>query len=170
MRSYCNFKRGVVIILMANNRIAYGIAQRLGINTDGMSPKEVWAAIKRKKGHSQFSPSKTEEKIEQKSKYTSAQYKTAKKRLKKIIETNKNKQRGRAERGGRGYNYFIFIENLVREKKSEDTSPQTRFEFFKNGKWVKDEDLSRQLSSVPSSNYEKISEEKALEIIERTNK
>lgn len=152
---------------MASNRIAYGIARGLGINTDGMSPKEVWDLIERKKGHSQFSRLKTEEKIEQKSKYTSAQYEAAKKRLKKIIETNKNKQRGRAERG---YNYFIFLKNLVREKKSEDTSPQTRFEFFKNNEWVKNEDLSKQLSSAPSSNYEKISEEKALEIIERTNK
>ena len=35
---------------MANNRVAYGIAKSLGIDTDGMSPKEVWEAIAKKKG------------------------------------------------------------------------------------------------------------------------
>ena len=30
---------------MANNRIAYGLAKEYGINTEGMSPKEVWEAL-----------------------------------------------------------------------------------------------------------------------------
>ena len=33
---------------MANNRIAYGLAKEYGINTEGMSPKEVWAALANK--------------------------------------------------------------------------------------------------------------------------
>ena len=33
---------------MANNRIAYGLAKKYGINTEGMTPKEVWAALKEK--------------------------------------------------------------------------------------------------------------------------
>lgn len=35
---------------MANNKIAYGIAKGLGIDTSSMSPKEVWEAIAKKKG------------------------------------------------------------------------------------------------------------------------
>lgn len=35
---------------MADNRLAYGIAKGLGIDTAGMSPKEVWEAIAEKKG------------------------------------------------------------------------------------------------------------------------
>ena len=35
---------------MADNRIAYGIAQGMGINTDGMKPKAVWQAIADKQG------------------------------------------------------------------------------------------------------------------------
>ena len=33
---------------MANNRIAYGLAKRYGIDTTGKSPKEVWDALKEK--------------------------------------------------------------------------------------------------------------------------
>ena len=33
---------------MADNRIAYGLAKRHGIDTTGMSPKEVWKALKEK--------------------------------------------------------------------------------------------------------------------------
>lgn len=33
-----------------DNRIAYGIAKGLGINTDGMKPREVWQAISDKQG------------------------------------------------------------------------------------------------------------------------
>ena len=33
---------------MANNRVAYGLAKEQGINTDGMSPKEVWEALAKK--------------------------------------------------------------------------------------------------------------------------
>lgn len=33
---------------MANARIAYGLAKKEGINTDGMSPKEVWEALNKK--------------------------------------------------------------------------------------------------------------------------
>lgn len=36
----------------ANPRLAYGIAKSMGIKTEGMSPKEVWEAIKEKKGGS----------------------------------------------------------------------------------------------------------------------
>lgn len=35
---------------MADNRRAYGIAKGLGIDTEGMSPKEVWEAIAEKNG------------------------------------------------------------------------------------------------------------------------
>lgn len=35
---------------MANNKVAYGIAKGLGIDTSNMSPKEVWEAIAKKKG------------------------------------------------------------------------------------------------------------------------
>ncbi len=35
---------------MADNRLAYGIAKGLGIDTTEMSPKEVWEAIAKKKG------------------------------------------------------------------------------------------------------------------------
>lgn len=35
---------------MADNRIAYGIAEGMGINTDGMKPKAVWQAIADKQG------------------------------------------------------------------------------------------------------------------------
>lgn len=35
---------------MADNRLAYGIAKGLGIDTAGMSPKEVWEAIAMKQG------------------------------------------------------------------------------------------------------------------------
>lgn len=35
---------------MADNRIAYGIAKGMGINTDGMKPKAVWQAIADKQG------------------------------------------------------------------------------------------------------------------------
>lgn len=35
---------------MADNRLAYGIAKGLGIDTAGMSPKEVWEAIAKKQG------------------------------------------------------------------------------------------------------------------------
>ena len=31
---------------MADNRIAYGLAKKYGIDTKGMSPKEVWDALK----------------------------------------------------------------------------------------------------------------------------
>lgn len=31
---------------MADNRIAYGLAKKYGIDTNGMSPKEVWDALK----------------------------------------------------------------------------------------------------------------------------
>ena len=31
---------------MANNRIAYGLAKKYGIDTKGMSPKEVWDALR----------------------------------------------------------------------------------------------------------------------------
>lgn len=34
---------------MADNRLAYGIAKGLGIDTTDMSPKEVWEAIAKKK-------------------------------------------------------------------------------------------------------------------------
>ena len=30
---------------MADNRIAYGLAKKYGIDTKGMSPKEVWDAL-----------------------------------------------------------------------------------------------------------------------------
>ena len=33
---------------MADNRIAYGLAKKYGIDTDGMSPKEVWEALEKK--------------------------------------------------------------------------------------------------------------------------
>ena len=33
---------------MANNRIAYGLAKQYGIDTTGMSPKDVWEALKGK--------------------------------------------------------------------------------------------------------------------------
>ena len=33
---------------MADNRIAYGLAKKYGINTEGMTPKEVWEALKAK--------------------------------------------------------------------------------------------------------------------------
>ena len=33
---------------MANNKIAYGLAKEYGIDTKGMSPKEVWEALKEK--------------------------------------------------------------------------------------------------------------------------
>lgn len=33
---------------MADNRIAYGLAKKYGIDTKGMSPKEVWGALKEK--------------------------------------------------------------------------------------------------------------------------
>lgn len=33
-----------------DNRIAYGIAEGMGINTDGMKPREVWQAIADKQG------------------------------------------------------------------------------------------------------------------------
>ena len=33
---------------MADARIAYGLAKKEGINTDGMSPKEVWEALNEK--------------------------------------------------------------------------------------------------------------------------
>ena len=33
---------------MADNRIAYGLAKKYGIDTRGMSPKEVWEALKGK--------------------------------------------------------------------------------------------------------------------------
>ena len=33
---------------MADNRIAYGLAKKYGIDTSGMSPKEVWEALKKK--------------------------------------------------------------------------------------------------------------------------
>lgn len=33
---------------MADNRIAYGLAKKYGIDTDGMSPKEVWEALAKK--------------------------------------------------------------------------------------------------------------------------
>lgn len=33
---------------MADNRIAYGLAKKYGIDTAGMSPKEVWEALKEK--------------------------------------------------------------------------------------------------------------------------
>lgn len=33
---------------MADNRIAYGLAKKYGIDTSGMTPKEVWAALKEK--------------------------------------------------------------------------------------------------------------------------
>lgn len=42
---------------MANNRIAYGLAKKYGIDTTGMSPKEVWEALK-DKGVSQDSNGK----------------------------------------------------------------------------------------------------------------
>jgi hypothetical protein len=34
--------------IMANNKIAYGLAKEYGIDTKGMSPKEVWEALKEK--------------------------------------------------------------------------------------------------------------------------
>lgn len=34
--------------IMADNRIAYGLAKKYGIDTRGMSPKEVWEALKGK--------------------------------------------------------------------------------------------------------------------------
>ena len=34
--------------IMANNRIAYGLAKRYGIDTTGKSPKEVWDALREK--------------------------------------------------------------------------------------------------------------------------
>lgn len=33
---------------MADNRIAYGLAKKYGIDTTGMSPKEVWEALRKK--------------------------------------------------------------------------------------------------------------------------
>ena len=33
---------------MADNRIAYGLAKKYGIDTEGMSPKEVWEALEKK--------------------------------------------------------------------------------------------------------------------------
>lgn len=33
---------------MADNRVAYGLAKKYGIDTEGMSPKEVWDALKEK--------------------------------------------------------------------------------------------------------------------------
>lgn len=33
---------------MADNRIAYGLAKKYGIDTKGMSPKEVWDALNEK--------------------------------------------------------------------------------------------------------------------------
>ena len=33
---------------MANNRVAYGLAKEEGIDTEGMSPKEVWEALGKK--------------------------------------------------------------------------------------------------------------------------
>ena len=33
---------------MADNRIAYGLAKKYGIDTTGMSPKEVWEALNEK--------------------------------------------------------------------------------------------------------------------------
>lgn len=33
---------------MADNRVAYGLAKKYGIDTSGMSPKEVWEALKKK--------------------------------------------------------------------------------------------------------------------------
>ena len=33
---------------MADNRVAYGLAKKYGIDTSGMSPKQVWEALKEK--------------------------------------------------------------------------------------------------------------------------
>ena len=33
---------------MADNRVAYGLAKRYGIDTTGMSPKEVWEVLRKK--------------------------------------------------------------------------------------------------------------------------
>lgn len=41
-------ERGKGGIIMADNRIAYGLAKKYGIDTKGMSPKEVWDALKEK--------------------------------------------------------------------------------------------------------------------------
>lgn len=41
-------KKGKDGIIMADNRIAYGLAKKYGIDTSGMSPKEVWEALKKK--------------------------------------------------------------------------------------------------------------------------
>lgn len=51
---------------MANNKVAYGIAKGLGIDTANMSPKEVWEAIAKKQGVSVEQAQKQAEKSESK--------------------------------------------------------------------------------------------------------
>lgn len=41
-------KRKTWGIIMANNRIAYGLAKKHGIDTEGMTPKQVWDALGKK--------------------------------------------------------------------------------------------------------------------------
>lgn len=33
---------------MADNRVAYGLAKKYGIDTTDMSPKEIWEALRKK--------------------------------------------------------------------------------------------------------------------------
>ncbi len=68
---------------MADNRIAYGLAKKYGINTKDMSPKEVWEALKNK--------GVTEENISDGA-YNSQESK-AKELVKKVTEKKGNKER-----------------------------------------------------------------------------
>ena len=49
---------------MANNKVAYGLAKKYGIDTTGMTPKEVWDALK-EKGISQADSSEKFKEVEE---------------------------------------------------------------------------------------------------------
>lgn len=127
---------------MANNRIAYGIAQGLGINTDGMSPKEVWAAIKRKKGQSKTAVSKEEEsnKTGDSNDYTEEQYKRAKERIKKYVKNNKQINK-RFEINGVKYRVVQpkeFIKALTAAKASVPEFDRWRVDIHDEADYAKD--------------------------------
>lgn len=46
---------------MADNRIAYGLAKKYGIDTTGMSPAEVWKALEEKGGEKRSEPEVAED-------------------------------------------------------------------------------------------------------------
>ncbi len=111
---------------MADNRIAYGLAKKYGIDTKDMSPKEVWEALKNK--------GITEENISDGA-YNSQESK-AKELVKKVTE--KKEEKARAEIKLRKTTPKVFIENMVKAKNSIPEERRWRVDIHNGEDYDKD--------------------------------